>query len=152
MNIQEVLKLKNKGKLPSPYDFIEIIIGNERLSVRPVGWTDADYDGTGKNIKGEEIIASKWHATCPNCAQLIELDESLIGIDDKNLYGACDNCGVNKDKVYKLKEKQKIDEAAKEEFDLLKIYDKILEQNFYASTSDDKFINPVAKGLMQLNE
>ena len=77
------------------YALIEVFVGSEKVSARPVRWDAEDFTGFGKTETGEDLVVTGYHTTCPFCGNLIDFDSKLIYLDeDENQHVKCDSCGV----------------------------------------------------------
>jgi hypothetical protein len=60
------------------YEFIDIKLSGERIQARPVAWDREIYDGEGNDRKGNPVVATEFHATCPYCGNLVHFARTDI--------------------------------------------------------------------------
>lgn len=76
------------------YQLIDISIGNNYTTARPIAWDRDDYFGNGNDSKGIPIIAVRYVTTCPGCGQGLEFNRNDILVkNDVNCIG-CAICRI----------------------------------------------------------
>jgi len=136
-----------KSKLP--YDLLEVKINKEVLHARPVEWSGQDEDGFGRDKDGEYVHATKWHTTCPGCAQLIEFSMENCAMEDESVFVSCETCNIGRDKVVDLVNTTPPTELQAELQQILEDNTQDTQEEVYQNTCD-VFQNPVIAGTFEV--
>jgi DNA-directed RNA polymerase subunit M/transcription elongation factor TFIIS len=75
------------------YDLLDISVGGEEVSARPVEWSGED-EGEGLDASGVAITVTKYVSTCPKCAQLMEFSSSDVVKNGEASVVICQSCGA----------------------------------------------------------
>jgi hypothetical protein len=62
----------------STYDLIDVIVSGGEVQARPIAWDGEDVDGQGHDAQGRQLLATRYHTTCPKCGQLVEFETDNI--------------------------------------------------------------------------
>ena len=76
--------------IKTPYDLIEIVLGSETITARPVGWNEEIVDSEGHIADGSMAIPAKFETSCPSCGDMILFDSGFKQIK-------CPHCGAGED-------------------------------------------------------
>lgn len=91
-----IINVKDNSSSYSPFQLIQIQVGNDILYARPVDFnTDVNLqDGTGKLKDGTYMMPTKFAMTCPKCTQLLEFSPvDIYSVNGKILCVDC-QCGL----------------------------------------------------------
>jgi hypothetical protein len=80
--------------MSTPFDLKEVRVGKEVVHARPIAWDREDADGFGNDKNGDPMQPTKFHTTCPACAQLMEFSPTDLfeGVDGSSDNLACASC------------------------------------------------------------
>ena len=71
----------------TPFDLIEIKIGDQIVRARPTEWDKEFEDGDGHAADGTYPVPTKFETACPHCSQMLEFDAGYVAIKCKE----CEN-------------------------------------------------------------
>jgi hypothetical protein len=115
----------------TPFDLIDITIGEEKIQARPIEW---DYD---ENDNPD--MPTKYETTCPACSQMMHFEAFEIMAPPYN-YVICNNCGAGEMADYPV-------EAEEADADAVQNEDSLgAEEEIVVSSSTNKLRNPLDFG------
>jgi len=118
------------------YKLVEVRVGSQIVSARPVRWDEQDEDGFGHSVDGKEISAIGFHTTCPSCGELIDFDnvDLYLAIDDSENNLSCGACGAGNKKLETQADSPKEEIQDRKEIEI----------------KSAGFIDPIAEGLFDV--
>jgi len=120
------------------YRLKEIFIKSTSIRARPIEWDRIDVDGQGHDKDGEDVYPTKWHTTCPHCANLLEFEAKDIYKLNENENVGCTNCWVG-EKPDGIDWSNPVDvEELLSKIDIAEFCDPIISGNFDIEIDHDK--------------
>lgn len=140
--------MEQNAMTPDGYTLMPVYIGPHMVYSRPIEWNAEDVDGFGNDKEGKPVKAVRWHSTCPECAQLIDFDNSKIFTDGKDLFVACEECGTGS-----TSEKTALSSAKVEEKDDVFEDEEDLHDSWLpmSKTTTSMFVDPISAGKIMID-
>ena len=76
----------------TPYEHIDVVVGEVAVRARPVKWDSEIVDGEGHNADGELAKPTEYEGVCPECGQMIHFPNNLKGVK-------CPECDEGEDVI-----------------------------------------------------